>query len=315
MSIAQQFIEQGYPKQTVLETVGVARSSFYYHSSSLPKRPGRPKSTHVYTTDGQRVSNEEVVNQIEELLKQEFVDYGYLKVTHYLRQAFGYIINHKKTYALMREKGLLNLPVPRNRSKRIWVKSLLPDTKHIFDYLEFDIKYFYVHGLRRNALLLSVIDVHSRFVLGHLLAWKITQTHVKDLFEQIFAIYPLPTRFYVRNDNGSQFEARIIQEYFEKKGVVQEFCKPATPQQNAHIESYHSILERSVCRPYEFDSIQQMAEILDRFLDFYNYHRIHSGIGYIAPYKYIINNTNNLLSLNHFQSLKFDCLAGKIIRA
>ena len=48
---------------------------------------------------------------------------------------------------------------------------------------------------------------------------------------------------YVRCDNGAQFIAEMVQKYFKDKQVVQEFTKPATPQQNSHIQSYHSIME------------------------------------------------------------------------
>lgn len=40
-----------------------------------------------------------------------------------------------------------------------------------------------------------------------------------------------------------RFIADLLQKYFKDKKVTQEFTKPATPQQNSHIESYHSIME------------------------------------------------------------------------
>jgi putative transposase len=82
--------------------------------------------------------------------------------------------------------------------------------------------------------------------------------------------------------------ADLVQEYFQNRKVIQEFTKPATPEQNAHIEAYHSIMERAVCRRYEFDSLQQAVETLDRFRMFYNYQRIHSGTGYKSPYRFLL---------------------------
>lgn len=108
------------------------------------------------------------------------------------------------------------------------------------------------------------------------------------LFDMVFESYRLPERFYVRNDNGSQFVADIVQQYFRDKKVTQEFTKPATPQQNAHIESYHSIMERAVCKRHELDSLEQACQTLDRFRVFYNFHRIHSGVGYTSPYKFLL---------------------------
>ncbi|MFV0388969.1 MAG: transposase [Pyrinomonadaceae bacterium] len=96
---------------------------------------------------------------IEKVLPKEFADYGYLKVTHWLRQEKGYLVNPKKIYRLMAEHDLLNRFVPRKRRKRNWVKDLLPNAVEAFDYIEFDIKYVYVAGLGRNALVLTLIDV------------------------------------------------------------------------------------------------------------------------------------------------------------
>ena len=90
---------------------------------------------------------------------------------------------------------------------------------------------------------MTILDVYSRWQLGQYIANSIKSEDVINLFEQVFDTYPLPQQFIVRNDNGSQFEATIVQEYLRKKGVIQEFTKPATPEQNAHFESYHSIME------------------------------------------------------------------------
>lgn len=286
--IASEFIKQGYPIKTVLEIVDIPRSSYYYKPAAEGGKQGRSQSEYTFTTNGEIISNDQVIEDIKEILSEEFVDYGYLKVTHWLRQEKDYVINPKKVYRLMSEQGLLNKPIKQKRKPRNWVKELLPPAKDAFDYLEFDIKYVYVAGKNRNALLLTVIDVKTRWVLGQVMDSKIKKEQVIELFDQIFEVYPLPKHFYVRNDNGSQFEAQKVQKYFEEKGITQEFCKPATPEQNAHIESYHSILEKVVCQQYEFESIEQLQATLNRFVSFYNFKRIHSGVGYTSPYKYLL---------------------------
>ena len=288
--IAADFIKEGYPIKTVLNVVGIPRSSYYYKPVPSNGRRGIAKTTHTTTQKGGLVTNNQVVEDIKVVLGKEFVDYGYLKVTHYLRQEKNYIINPKKVYRLMREHGLLNKVTWQKKNQRNWVKELLPPAENAFDYLEFDIKYFYVAGLNRNALLLSVIDVRTRWLVGHLMRWDIKHQHVIDLFDQIFETYPLPKSFYVRNDNGSQFIAQKVQEYFENKsGVTQEFCKPATPEQNAHIESYHSIQERVICQRNEFESMEEIQETLNRFVQFYNFERVHSGVGYTSPFKHLLS--------------------------
>jgi len=292
--IAQDFIDQKHPVSKVLKILNIASSSYYYIPSQGHNKRGVRKSTHTKRQDGQYVSNDQVVQEIETLLCQEFVNYGYRKVTHWLRQNKGYIINEKKVYRLMKEGKLLNKKVKQSKSPRLWVSELVPEPQKAFEHLEFDIKYIYVAGKQRNALVLTVIDVFTRWVLGQYIDWKINKYNVKALFEKIFSYYELPIKMFVRNDNGSQFEAHLIRDYFASKDVVQEFTKPATPEQNAHIESYHSIMERVICQKYIFQNLEQAQSTFNRWVRFYNFERIHSGIQYLSPAKYLMTKGVNI---------------------
>jgi putative transposase len=62
------------------------------------------------------------------------------------------------------------------------------------------------------------------------------QQDIIALFDSLFGNYCLPRQFYVRNDNGIQFVADLVQEYFRSRKVIHEFTKPATPEQDAHID-------------------------------------------------------------------------------
>jgi len=294
IAIAQEFIQEGHPQDTVLQLMSIAKSTYYYKPKDGVKPKGRPVSTHTRKQDHTLVCDDQVVKHIEEILSEEFVDYGYLKTTHALRQEYSYIISPKKVYRLMAQNNLLNLPTKTKLSKREWVKELVPKPVTHFSYLEFDIKYIYIKGKRRSALLITVIDVYSRWVLGQYISWQIKKGDVIRLFDRIFGAYTMPEKIFVRNDNGSQMVAQEVQQYFKDKKVVQEFTKPATPEQNAHIESYHSIVERVICQRYEFEKISDAAETFTRFVKFYNYKRIHSGISYLSPYKYLCNKGTEL---------------------
>jgi transposase InsO family protein len=284
--VARQFVDQGYPVGKVLMAAGVSSSSFYYQSRS--GKPGRKCSHYTQTIDGSIDSNAHVVEQIEALLVQEFVDYGYLKVTHWLRNEKHYVINKKKTYRLMKEHKLLNNKRLYPKADRLWVRELVPNPEQIFEHLEVDIKYIYVHGQRRNALQMSVIDVLSRWVMDYTIAWTMNKNHVVDLFDRIFYSYSTPDRVYIRNDNGSQFVAGLVRDYFEKlDGVNQEFTRPATPEQNAHIEAFHSIMDKHICQDYYLENLEHLKQLMDRFIRFYNEERIHSGVGFTSPLKYI----------------------------
>lgn len=201
----------------------------------------------------------------------------------------------------MKENNLLSLQIPRNKGGKRWIQDIVPQPTLPFQHLEFDIKYIYVHAEKRMLLHLGVIDVLSRFSMAWMLQRSIRKQDVRAIFQYIIENYALPAKCTVRSDNGSQFEARLVREFLEEKEIIQEFCQPATPQQNGHMEAFNSIIERTVCRQYEFESEDDTWQTFDRFHYFYNYKRIHSGIGYTSPAKLLLNTYGiSVPSQDHF---------------
>ena len=87
----------------------------------------------------------------------------------------------------------------------------------------------------------------------------------------------------MRSDNGTQFVSNTVENFFSMMNIPHERIHPATPKEDAHIESFNSILEREVIRRFEFESFEEAESVIDRFVDFYNNERLHSAIGYITP--------------------------------
>jgi len=274
---------------SVSKSVGLAsisRSSYYY--SPKDGKPGRKPSTITELVTGESVCNKELVWLIKELLGLEFVDYGYLKVTHWLNQ-HGFLISDDKVYRLMKENNLLNPRQKKSHDKK-YVKYTLALPKAPLELLEMDIKYIYVHGSGQNALVLTIIDTFTREALEHICQYSIKKNDVKKLVERLVVEHLQPNdlinrdiRVTIRSDNGSQFIAKIVKQCMRDNFIVQEFTYPATPQQNAHIESFHSILKRLVQEKYEFTDIRHLKKVLNAFYWFYNEVRLHSSTCYLAP--------------------------------
>jgi putative transposase len=266
--------------RSLLHWAGLAASSFYY------KRSGRSKgirpSTHSVNENGELVDNKIVVRQIEEVMAHEFVCYGYKNMTSEL-QGLGWRINHKKVYRLMKESKLLNgariRPAP---FKRNFIRFRNPKPQRPLQYLSMDIKYVHIHGTRRNALLLTVIDIYSRKVLIYLLRSHIKKGDVLLLLSLMLLEYKAEGMS-IRNDNGSQFIALVVRAYLKEKGVHQEFSHVATPEDNAYIEAFHSNLQREVIDRFEFDSIHHAQMVLDRYYDWYNEKRRHGSLNGQTP--------------------------------
>lgn len=276
------FVDQGHKVSLCCKAAFVNVSSYYYQNRG--GRRGKPSSAYTLHKDGRSVSNEIVLDEIRTLLRHEFVDYGYIKITYWLRKRRGYIINKKKVYRMMKENNLLNTSRKIERQPRLWVTELVPQPDGIFEHLEVDIKYIHVSGSWRNVMQMTVLDIRSRYVLGYTQGYRISQHDVIRLFEQIFSKIEFPSSYYIRCDNGSQFVAQRVRSFFEQRsGAKQEFTRPATPEQNGHIEAFHSIIQRTLCDRFYFDDFADLSATMERFIQFYNTDRIHSGIDYECP--------------------------------
>ena len=77
------------------------------------------------------------------------------------------------------------------------------------------------------------------------------------------------------NDNGSQFIANKVRHYLRELEANQEFTHIATPEENAYIEAFHSILEREVIPRFEFQSFYDNKLTLVAYMKFYNQRRLH----------------------------------------
>jgi putative transposase len=284
--VIRHYVRRGLSVKKAVAIAGISRSCFYYRERE--GKPGLKPSTHTGLTNGSQITNHELVEVIKDLLDMDFVDYGYLKVTHWLNQQ-GFEISKHKVYRLMKENQLLHAN-KKPMAKRSFVQFSLALPEGPLELLEMDIKFIYIHGTGRNALVLTIIDTFNREVLAWVCSYSIKKQDVIALIESLIENYLQPydminrdIRVIIRSDNGSQFIANMVRAHLRSNFIVQEFTRPATPQQNAHIESFHSIVRRLVEERFEFESLGHLNEILEAFYHFYNNSRLHSSLCYLSP--------------------------------
>lgn len=275
--------EQHTTKKQLCRWLNLHRSSCYYKSTG--GRGGAKPSTHTMTREGQSVSNEQVVETlISEVFGQEFNLYGYQLSTEELR-AMGFIINHKKTYRLMKDNGLLLDKVPRNRTPRQWVKwRKIKDAKPL-EHLCMDIKYVHIDGARRNAYLLAIIDVATRYVVGWSLRFTMKHTDVILCLHGVMQGYKAK-HIMLRTDNGSQFIAHGLRNFCVNNNITQEFTHVATPEENSYVESLFSLVEKEVIQRCEFDSLYHARDIFQRYFNWHNNKKRRHALGRISPAEY-----------------------------
>lgn len=258
--------------------LNLARSSYYYKPGG-GRRGATPSSTTL--RHGSPLSNETVVEEIKNILQGPYTAYGYHQTTVGLKE-LGYRINHKKVYRLMKEHALLLGSKIKTNGKRQFVKFRRIEARRPMEHLCLDIKYVWVLGDGRWYYQLSIMDVYSRFILIWAFQPSLRQHDVIRLMRKLHLMYNLRS-VTIRNDNGSQFIAHKVREYLKQLEAKQEFTHVSTPQENAYIESFHSIMQRELIDRYEFDSFYHAKIHLEKYIWWYNYLRRHGSIGNVTP--------------------------------
>ena len=268
--------------ENLLSWVDLSKSSFYYKSSD-GKRGTKP-SVCTYRQDGTLVDDTLVIEKIKGILSQEFCCYGYHNVTDELRE-MGYIINHKKVYRLMKEQNLLLGKVISTSGKRQFVKHRKIEAIRPMEYLCLDIKYVWVAGESRNYYLLTVLDVFTRIAIEQIFQKSIRKMDVINIFRRINSAFGIKG-VTVRNDNGSQFIANDVKQFLRTAEANQEFTHIATPEENAYIEAFHSIVQREVIDRFEFHGFYEAKLTLQAHRDWYNNRRRHATLGTVPVKKW-----------------------------
>lgn len=152
-----------------------------------------------------------------------------------------------------------------------------------------DVKYGYIAGASRFFFQLSLIDVFDKQVIDYHLGLS---AKAKDACAVLInslqkrGLSPRGKLPVVRTDNGPQFTAKIFEETCYKWNLIHERIPVKTPNMNAYIESFHSILEDDCYSRNEFASFPEAYEVISDYMDYYNNRRRHGSINNMAPSKF-----------------------------
>jgi len=154
---------------------------------------------------------------------------------------------------------------------------------------ETDIKYGYVAGENRFFYIMSILDVADRNIITFHMGLSCTGEDAARILKlallkrQLFDESQKPV---IRSDNGPQFISEAFEKACKEVKVEHERIPYKTPNMNAHIESFHRLLEDECLAINEFETYAQAYKEVQEFMKKYNTVRLHSGTEYMPPSEY-----------------------------
>lgn len=277
----------------VSSMAGLSRSSWYFHAKTPEQdgrhqNSGRPVPGFTRNRDGTLILDASIVKLLTGYRdRPEYANgAGYRKLTKMLRRDHGVYVNKKKIYRICEENGLLLEQRSKHSrpARRIARNRTVTRPNQVW---QCDLKYGYVDGERRFFFVLAFIDVFTRKIVGKHIGLRCQAGDLRNTLAQAIVNEGITVKhgLVIRSDNGPQMIANEVSQWLTRleEKLSHEFIPIRTPNKNAHIESFFSILELEFLSVTYFATFAEAYEKTHAFIRFYNEERIHGSIGDITP--------------------------------
>ncbi|OOS26307.1 transposase [Moraxella pluranimalium] len=276
-------LRQIYPLKQLLAYLGVARSTFYYQLNQLTK------------TD----NHQAIKDKIQNIYHAHKGRYGYRRITLALKQ-LGFAINHKKVQRLMHELGLKAV-IRRKRSKHSTYRGQVgkiadnvlnrdfkadkPNHKWATDVTEF--KVVDKQGNAKKLYLSPIIDLYNGEIISYSIKDRPTYELVQEMLNQAMTTLTGDDKPILHSDQGWHYQMNNYQQTLKDNGIIQSMSRKGNCLDNAVVESFFGTLKEEIFyEKTKFASPDELRQVIDEYIHYYNHDRIKSKLKGLSPVQY-----------------------------
>ena len=216
---------------------------------------------------------DEIVRLRKELLELG-LDAGAETIRYHLDGRVDVVPSRSAIWRALKRRGFVS-PQPQKKPRSSWIRfeAELPNEMWQTDITHWKLR----HGI--EVEILDFIDDHSRVVVGAHVRLVTKAQDVVDSFEKIGSKWGFPAS--VLSDNGMVFTGRArktrvaFETYLAKLGIEAKHSKPNHPTTCGKIERFHQTLKKYLDSQPRAETIVELQEQVDWFVNYYNTVRPH----------------------------------------
>jgi len=206
----------------------------------------------------------------------QYAPEGYRRISFMMLDADVVAVSPSTVYRVLKAEGLIDRWNRKVSKKGTGFHQPLRPHEH----WHIDISHINLAGT--FYYLCSILDGASRFIVHWELKERMTEADVELVIQRARERYP-DEHPRIISDNGPQFIARDFKDFIREAGMTHVRTSPYYPQSNGKLERWHKTLKVTTIRPNAPQSLEEALRLMERFVEYYNFRRLHSAIGYVAP--------------------------------
>ncbi len=212
-------------------------------------------------------------------LVRQFPRYCYRMIWSKLKQLGWQRLNVKRVYRIWRQEGL-EMQKKKHKKRRLGNRANSIDrhqAEGINDVWSWGFIFDRTAG-GRPLKWLVIIDEFTRENRCLEVEHSMTSEDIINLLVELFKARGLPR--HIRSDNGPEFIANALRNWFGKPRIEILCIEPGSPPQNGYAESFNSRLRAESLALEVFENLTAAKRMYHAN---YNEHRPHSSLDYLPP--------------------------------
>ncbi|MFD9699216.1 IS3 family transposase [Lentzea sp. NPDC059081] len=268
-----------YGVQRLCQVLKLRRQGFYEWAAAEPARRERAGR------------DEELASVITEIHRAHRGAYGRPRITVELRRR-GWVVNHKRVGRVMRGHGVAGI----SRRRRWLLTTVAADAAVVAPMPDLISRDFtagtpgtrlvgditYLPTGQGTLYLATVIDLHSREVIGHAMSAQMRADLVSDAVDLAAARGLISGDAVFHSDRGTQYTSRDFRDTLTRHGIRSSVGRKGSCYDNAVAEAFFATLKTEIGTTTWTTRDQARSDVF-RYLHYYNHDRLHSTVGYRSP--------------------------------
>lgn len=283
-----------YGIRRVCRCWGIPKSTFYHKvknrnpENKKTEKPG-PKPI---------INDNELLKEIKARINSSFfIGEGHRKIWAFLKFRKNINVSKKRVLRIMKANNLLSPYRVPKRDKKLHdgtISTNRPDLMYGTDASKIWTKE------QGWVWLFTAVDHYHGEVVGWHVAKRGTRFAALEPIMQALEKYWHGTHpncargLNLRMDNGCQYTSDHFINQIKYWGITPSFAYPREPETNGVVERYNRTLKEQIIYGRDYNSIMDLSETIEKFIDRYNNHWMLEKNGYLSPIEKR-NDFNNFL--------------------